>query len=110
MWPFSFECGITTSSWKAALALRRRVSMSAIGSVIVMTCSSFSRRFPLGPAAKVVLPRGFGDAGQLARVGHLAQADPAQAELAVHGVRAAAALAARVATDGELGLRRRLVL
>ncbi len=45
MCPFNFEWGITTSSWKAELALRRRVSMSAIGSVIVIV-TSFSPRFP----------------------------------------------------------------
>ncbi|GAA4373989.1 hypothetical protein GCM10023088_29360 [Actinomadura verrucosospora] len=31
-----FEYGIATESWYAEFALRRRVSMSAIGSVIVM--------------------------------------------------------------------------
>ena len=30
------ECGIATSSWCAALALRRRVNMSAIGSVMLI--------------------------------------------------------------------------
>src|SRR4051794_5654461 len=54
------------------------------------------------------LPAGLGHTGQLAAVGHLAQADPAQAGLAVDGLGAAAALAAGVATDGELGLARRL--
>ncbi|GAA4948418.1 hypothetical protein GCM10023205_05640 [Yinghuangia aomiensis] len=39
--------GITTSSWYAELAFRRRVSMSAMGSVMVMTASGpFSPRFP----------------------------------------------------------------
>ena len=36
MWTLSRECGIDTSSWYAELPLRNRVSMSAIGSVIVM--------------------------------------------------------------------------
>jgi hypothetical protein len=35
--------GIATESWYAWLALRRRVSMSAIGSVIVMAGSALSR-------------------------------------------------------------------
>src|SRR5215204_4392583 len=34
----SFEEGMTAESWYAWLAFRRRVSMSAIGSVIVMAC------------------------------------------------------------------------
>src|SRR5882757_1313370 len=42
-----FECGITTSSWYAEFALRRRVNMSAIGSVIVMgDAINLSRRGP----------------------------------------------------------------
>ena len=35
-------CGMVTRSWYAELALRTRVSMSAIGSVIVMWWHSFS--------------------------------------------------------------------
>src|SRR4051795_1748380 len=92
--------------------------MSAIGSVIVMVVSfslvvvSRGSRTP-GPAAFVSvwapgLPAGLGDAGQLAAVGHLPQADPAQAELAVHGLGAAAALAAGVGADRELRLAGRL--
>src|SRR5690554_5387874 len=38
-----FEYGIATVSWYAAFALRRRVSMSAIGSVIVMADWPFPR-------------------------------------------------------------------
>src|SRR3954468_14051117 len=34
----SFDDGMAAESWYAWLALRRRVSMSAIGSVIVMAC------------------------------------------------------------------------
>src|SRR5690349_10922750 len=108
--------GMETASWYAWLALRRRVSMSAIGSVIVMAARPFLHRGfasepQARPAAIVVLkeeeewsPAGLGHAGQLASVRHLPQADPAQAELAVHGLGPAAALAARVAAHGELGL------
>src|SRR5918994_645397 len=46
MWALSFECGINTRSWYAELALRRRVNMSAIGSVMVMGFVPFSPRFP----------------------------------------------------------------
>src|SRR5580698_173226 len=93
------ECGITTTSWYAEFALRRRVSMSAIGSVIVM-CVLLPRPVPLRAYDELFfrdprqvfeerenlvgyLPGGLGDAGQLARVRHLAEADAAQAELAV---------------------------
>src|SRR5579884_1601198 len=96
-----FECGSVTSSWYAALALRRRVKKSAIGSVIVMTAvSPFSQRFPQW--ACCVSPTALLHAGQLARVRHLAQADPAQPELAVHRVRAAALTAAGVGPHLEL--------
>src|SRR3954452_13216304 len=49
------------------------------------------------------LPAALRDAGQLAGVGHLAEADPAQAELLVDRVRSPTALAARVAPHLELG-------
>ena len=40
-------CGMMAESWYAWLAFRSRVSMSAIGSVMVMSwCTSFSVRFP----------------------------------------------------------------
>src|SRR5690242_3458635 len=70
-------------------ALRIRVSMSAIGSVIVIGA----------PPS----PRCLGHAGDLAGVGELAQADPAQAELAVHRARATAPATPRVAAHLELG-------
>src|SRR3954453_16181246 len=37
---FTFEDGMVAESWYAELALRSRVSMSAIGSVIVMACGA----------------------------------------------------------------------
>src|SRR4051794_19905960 len=50
MFALIFEKGMVTLSWYAWLALRRRVSMSAIGSVIVMGIRQpFSPGFP-GPA------------------------------------------------------------
>src|SRR3954451_3650718 len=137
----SFDDGMAAVSWYAWLAFRSRVSMSAIGSVIVMCLCCLSRRgsaragsrdLAQGLRRSVVLaevtswsggaagtaglpgqpgpsPAGLRHAGQLAGVGHLAQADPAQAELAEHGVRSPAALAPGVTTDGELGSARRLV-
>src|SRR2546423_8557305 len=74
------------SLWYAWLALRMRVSMSAIGSVMVM----------------VDLPARLHEAGDLARVGQLAQAVAAQPEALVDGARPPAALAAGVAAHAEL--------
>src|SRR3954453_4679694 len=37
---FTFEDGMVAESWYAELALRSRVSMSAIGAVIVMACGA----------------------------------------------------------------------
>src|SRR4051794_40136473 len=89
------EQGIATVSCEAASALRMRVRKSATGSVIDMLV-----RPPRLPAA-------LRDAGDVAVVGQLAQADPADAELAVHGARPAAATAAGVPAG--LVLRRALL-
>src|SRR5262252_9467448 len=121
-----------TVSWYAELALRRRVSISAIGSVIVMAWWPSSPWFPCGPAAWSVvavsskkgrcpvgpggscwlscyrLPTGLGDAGQLAAVGHGPETDPAQPEPLVHRPRAPAPRAPGVATHLELRLAVRL--
>src|SRR6476620_9115740 len=82
----NFESGITTVSWAAWIPLRMRVRKSAMGSVIDMRSPARLRH-----------------AGDEALVRQLAQADPAQAELAVHGARAAAAAAARVLPGLVLG-------
>src|SRR5689334_10717568 len=113
---FSLEYGIATVSWYAWLALRRRVSMSAIGSVIVMMRVLSLLRFPHAQRRERTFsdrwksgtwsPGGLGHAGQLATVSHLPEADTAQAELPVDGLRAAAALAAGVAANSELRLAR----
>src|ERR1700744_365318 len=113
-----FECGNVTSSWYAELALRRRVKKAAIGSVMVMAASvTFlavvpAQIFDLGACRAPVLgwscvlcglfPAALLHAGQLARMRHLAQADPAQPELAVDRARATALAATRVATHPEL--------
>src|SRR5262249_44444180 len=97
--------------------------MSAIGSVIVMAWWPSSPSFPSGPAAWAVgaggaqvdrgrgcalgcwpLPAGLGDAGQFAAVGHGAQADPAQPELAVHRAWPPAARAPGIGLHAELRL------
>src|SRR3954471_8080953 len=76
---FSREDGISTVSWAAWMPLRIRVRKSAMGSVIDMR-----------------LPARLRHAGDVAVVGKLAQADPAEAELAIDGARPAALAAARV--------------
>src|SRR6476659_1178310 len=63
--------------------------MSAMGSVIMVVLPS---------------PTALREAGDLAGVGQLAQAHPAQAELAVHRARPPAAPAPGVGADLELGL------
>src|ERR1700722_3334803 len=73
----SLEPGIFTVSNMAELALRMRVSMSAMGSVMVMAG----------------LPAGLRHAGDLTGVHHHPQADTAQPELAVDGLGPATPLA-----------------
>src|ERR1700683_5036464 len=76
----SLEEGMITCSCCAWAALRRRVRKSETGSVIAMRS-----------------PRALGHPRDVTVVRELAQADPADAELAVHRARAAAAPAAGVA-------------
>src|SRR6202020_781630 len=84
---FSLEPGIFTVSNMAELALRIRVSMSAMGSVIVMAR----------------LPTRLGHAGYLPGVHHHPQADTAEPELAVDGLRPTTPLATGVPPHLELG-------
>src|SRR5215207_4689176 len=90
----SLDDGMSTVSWAAWIALRIRVRKSAMGSVLALKGCLRSKR--LG------LPGGLGHAGDEAVVRHLAQADPAQAELAVHGAGTAAAAAPAVLPGLEL--------
>src|SRR5690554_2303890 len=106
----SFEYGMVTDSWYAELALRRRVSMSAIGSVIVIGALALPHRgFRRPDLRRSRLPAALRDARELAGKGHLAQADAAQAELAVDRVRTAAPLAPGVGAHRELRLAVRLL-
>jgi hypothetical protein len=89
---FCFEAGINTSSFIAAFALRMRVSMSAIGSVI-MTQS----------------PTCLGQTRDFTGMGHLAKAQAAQSEFAIHSTRASTFLATRVTAYLELRRFVRLV-
>src|SRR5579883_586768 len=87
---FSFEPGMRTVSKCAVLALRMRVSMSAMGSVMVI-----GRALPS--------PARLGHARDLARVHHHPEADAAEPELAVDGLRPSAPTAPGVCPDLELG-------
>src|SRR5215470_10341062 len=77
---FIRELGMVACSCSALLALRMRVSMSAIGSVSTVS----------------LLPARLRHARNRALVRELPQADPAEAELAEDRARAAAPVAARV--------------
>src|SRR3990167_6093339 len=77
---FTRDEGIATDSFSASCALRIRVSISAIGSLMLMLC--------------LLSPAGFGHAGNLAAHGDLAQLVSSQAELAVYPAWAARQLAA----------------
>src|SRR5438105_217710 len=82
---FRREAGISTAGRSMRLALRMRVSMSAIGSVIMAMIDILA-----GWVGSGVLPTGFLDARDEAVAGHVAEADAADAELPVHGPRPAA--------------------
>src|SRR5579863_2582522 len=114
---FSRDAGTSTLGWRACSPFRMRVSMSAIGSVVVIPClsptpllhyfnpplnpsegprpdpahspsnRSHHRQHVKGPEA---LPGGFDDAGDFAGQGQLPEADPAQFELAQVAPRASA--------------------
>src|SRR6188508_293886 len=85
---FMREVGIDADSCSARFALRMRVSMSAMGSVSTVC----------------LLPARLRHSGHGALVCELAQADPADAELAVDRTRPAAPVAAAVRAHLVLGL------
>src|SRR6266508_5701941 len=89
---FIREVGICARSCSAWLALQMRVSMSAIGSVSIVS----------------LLPRALGHARDDALVGEFPQSDPAEPEFLVDRPGAAAPAAARV--GARLVLRRTLPL
>src|SRR5262245_17804575 len=88
---FRFEAGHSTFSCRARTAVRMRVSRSAIGSV-------------MDDIPDLSLPARLGDARDHPPVRHLAQADPAEAELAEIAPRPPADVAALVGAHGELRL------
>src|SRR5262245_2640773 len=116
--------GMSTRLCRAMVALRMRASMSAIGSVMFL-CSSFSASsFQLPAASRLSrgaglpnstapagswkleagsqLPAARRHAGDVSLERQLAEAEPAQRELAEEAARAAAALAAVAQPDLEL--------
>src|SRR5919202_2008241 len=88
------DAGMTTLEWPAATALRSRVSMSAIGSVIMVICSG--------------LPARLHDAGNLPPQRALAEADAAHGKTAHERPRSPAQPTPIVLLHGEL--RRALCL
>src|SRR5580700_45808 len=82
------EAGTSTVLWFAVLALRMRVSMSAIGSVIDIYIS--------------LSPRRLGHAGHDARVGVFAETNPAHRKLSQVATRPAADAATVVTPDAKL--------
>src|SRR3990170_4656933 len=83
----SLDAGMSVWSCRAMRALRMRVSISAIGSVVIA----------------LALPAGLLYAGQMSHQGELAEADAAQPEGAKVGAGAPAAVAAVAVPHPELG-------
>src|ERR1017187_4327357 len=81
---FSLEAGTSTLGWRALMALRTRVSMSAMGSLVILALQRFLW----------VSPARLRDAGDLPVQRQLAEAQPADAELAQKSARPSAAPAA----------------
>src|SRR5436309_1704012 len=92
---FNFEAGTSTFGWRAATALRTRVNISAMGSLVIVLllwctpCGSPARSFLMAR-----LPTGLGHARNLAVERELAEAQAADAELAQERPRTPAAPAA----------------
>src|SRR5215203_988490 len=97
---FSFDAGRSTRGWRDPTALRIRVSMSAIGSVMFLNLSSVissqlpvqrardspsrhaSLNWPLTTGNLCQLPATFRDARDVALQRQLTETQPAQRELA----------------------------
>src|SRR5688572_4163618 len=101
---FSFETGMSTRRCFAPQALRMRVSISAIGSVILINSFSFSYRIPRGTRRSEWLPAGLADARDVARERQVPETDPADAELSQESARPSAPSAPIVLSYEELRL------
>src|SRR6516164_3314083 len=91
---FSLEAGTSTFGWRAWIALRTRVSMSAIGSLVIVLLLPF-------------LPASLGHTRNLAVQSELAEAEAANSELAQECARpsttpASVPMAARQLSDSRL--------
>src|ERR1700709_2553030 len=90
---FSLEDGMVTVTLSTCCALRMRVSISAMGSLMLII---------------VLLPAGLGDAGYFTLHRHFAKFVASQAELAEHATRATRNHAA-IALAGGVGVARQLL-
>src|SRR5436190_2091701 len=102
----SRDAGMSTRVCLAVTALRIRVIMSAIGSVIFSNSPS-QQKYPSTPLGMTVSevegsPAALRDAGNVALEGQLAEAEAAQRELAHEAARPAAQLAAVAQPNLEL--------
>src|SRR5215472_9613651 len=88
---FNLEAGTSTFGWRAWIALRTRVSMSAMGSVIMCLLLR-------------LLPAGLDHSRNLAVESELPETKPAQAELSEISARPPAAPAAVAMPAAQLGL------
>src|SRR6476660_7858114 len=87
---FSLEAGTSTFGWRAWIALRTRVSMSAIGSLVIVLLLPF-------------LPASLGHTRNLAIQGELAEAEAANSELAQKRARPSTTPAAVPVASRQLG-------
>src|SRR3954469_7205375 len=109
---FSFETGMSTRRCFAPQALRMRVSISAIGSVMLInSISSFYRIRPKsavrsfrGTHRNEWLPARLADARDIARQRHLSETNSADAKLPQECAGSSAPSAAVVLTHAELRL------
>jgi hypothetical protein len=81
-----------------------RVSISAIGSVMLINSFSLSYRIPLGTRRSEWLPAGLADARDVTRQRHLPETDSAESELSQESARSSAAPTPIVFAHGELRL------
>src|SRR5450756_1756922 len=101
----SFESGMSTRRCFAPQALRMRVSISAIGSVILIKSSSSVLPYPVaGTRRNEWLPACLADARDVARQRHLSETDSAEPELSQESARSSAPSAAIVLPHRELRL------
>src|SRR5690349_7792328 len=90
---FSLEAGTSTLGWRALIALRTRVSMSAMGSLVIVLLLRLRPGYPQRRSFRtsIFLPARLDHAWNLAVQGELAEAQAANAELAQERARPAAA-------------------